>query len=150
MTAGDMAIIGLMALGVVMGVGEPLLRHVLAGKPDSEEAPETERLLLQKDMVYGAIRDLDFDFQTHKVDQADYVALRQQLEDEAIQLLQQLDAVDPRLGLEGVIEQQVQALRQRPPLPSSEDGVLGCPDCRFQPGPEAHFCPVCGHPLQQV
>ena len=35
-------------------------------------------------MLYGAIRDLDFDFQTGKVDQKDYAELRQQLEREAV------------------------------------------------------------------
>lgn len=148
MTTGDMVVIGLMALGVVIGVGEPLLRHFRHGAPKTEATPETERLLLQKEMVYGAIRDLDFDFHTHKVDQVDYLALRQQLEDEAVQLLQQLDTVDPRLGLEGAIEQQVRALRQRPSLAPSDASALVCPDCHFQPGPEDTFCPVCGSPLQ--
>ncbi len=71
MTAIDIAIICLMAVCVVVGVGEPLVRR-LAYRPHGREGDnETERLLLQKEMLYGAIRDLDFDFQTGKVDQKD-------------------------------------------------------------------------------
>lgn len=148
MTIVDMAIIALMALCVVIGVGEPLVRQAWARTPEPGDHQETAQLLLHKEMVYGAIRDLDFDFQTHKVDQADYTALRQQLENEAVELLRKLDAVDPHLGLESAIEQQVQALRQQVRTPSGEGEALLCPDCHFQYAPDANFCPVCSHPVR--
>jgi hypothetical protein len=92
MTAIDIAAICLMAICLVVGVGEPLVRRRSYGVRGAESDNETERLLLQKEMLYGAIRDLDFDFQTGKVDQKDYAELRQQLEGEAMQVLRQLDA----------------------------------------------------------
>jgi hypothetical protein len=64
MTVIDIAGICLMALCVVVGVGEPLARRWLYQVHGHENGDDTERLLLQKEMVYGAIRDLDFDFQT--------------------------------------------------------------------------------------
>src|SRR5206468_8377355 len=85
MTAVDIAVICLMALGVVVGVGEPLARRWSYRVYGHEDGHDIERLLLQKEMLYGAIRDLDFDFQTGKVDQKDYAELRQQLESEAVQ-----------------------------------------------------------------
>ncbi len=85
---------------------------VISSKRAAEGDDDTERLLLQKEMLYGAIRDLDFDFQTGKVDQKDYAELRQQLEREAVQILRQLDAADPLVALDHEIEQQVLALRR--------------------------------------
>ncbi len=71
-------------------------------------------LLRQKDTLYTAIRDLVFDFQTGKVDQQDYVELRQQLEREAVQVLRLLDTSDPGAVLDAALEQHIARLRQRP------------------------------------
>ena len=99
MTVIDLAVICLMAICVVIGVGEPLARRWSYRVHGQENGDDTERLSLQKEMLYGAIRDLDFDFQTGKVDQKDYAELRQQLEREAAQILRQLDAADPLVRL---------------------------------------------------
>ena len=68
MTAIDIAVICLMAICLVVAVGEPLARRRAYSERGAEGDNDTERLLLQKEMLYGAIRDLDFDFQTSKVD----------------------------------------------------------------------------------
>ena len=107
MTVIDLVVICLMAMCVVIGVGEPLARRWSYKVHEQESDDDTERLLLQKEMLYGAIRDLDFDFQTGKVDQKDYAELRQQLEREALQILRQLDAADPLVALDHEIEHQV-------------------------------------------
>ena len=130
MTAIDVAIICLMAMCVVVGVGEPLVRRVSYRPHDREGDNETEHLLLQKEMLYGAIRDLDFDFQTGKVDQKDYAELRQQLEREAVQILRQLDAVDPLVAFDNELEQQVLALRQRRTSTSCCCTPASCASCR--------------------
>ena len=148
MTAIDVAIICLMALGVVVGVGEPLVRRLSYRLHSHESDNEIERLLLQKEMVYGAIRDLDFDFQTRKVDQKDYAELRQQLEREAVQILRQLDAVDPLVAFDNAIEQQVLALRQhRPATPCGSDRE-SCSTCGTALEEDENFCPCCGQALR--
>ena len=86
MTVIDIAVICLMALCVVIGVGEPLARRWSYRAHSHESGADTERLLLQKEMLYGAIRDLDFDFQTGKVDQKDHTDLRQQLDRKSTRL----------------------------------------------------------------
>ena len=148
MTAIDIAIICLMAVCVVVGVGEPLVRR-LAYRPHGREGDnETERLLLQKEMLYGAIRDLDFDFQTGKVDQKDYAELRQQLEREAVQILRQLDAVDPLVAFDNELEQQVLALRQRSISTSCGSEREACSSCGTPLEEDENFCPFCGHALR--
>src|SRR5262249_18098642 len=114
MTAIDVAIICLMAIGLVACVGEPLVRRGPYQPHRPEANDDAGSLLLQKEMLYVAIRDLDFDFQTGKVDQKDYGELRRQLEGEAVDILRQLDAVDPLVVFDNEVERQVMGLRQRP------------------------------------
>jgi hypothetical protein len=144
----DVTVIALIAISLVVYIGEPLLRRI-ADKSARQEVDDTaERLLLQKEMLYGAIRDLDFDFQTGKVDQQDYAELRQQLEREAVHILRQLDAIDPLVAFDNEVEQQVLALRQRRLAPAGGSGPETCAQCCTLLGHEENFCPSCGQPLR--
>lgn len=149
MTTIDIAVICLMAICVVIGVGEPLVRRWSYRVHSYEGGDNTEQLLLQKEMLYGAIRDLDFDFQTGKVDQKDYAELRQQLEREAVQILRQLDAADPLVALDHEIEHQVLALRR--PVASTVCGSSQkpCFSCGTLIENDENFCPCCGQALRQ-
>jgi len=149
MTVIDIAVICLMAICVVIGVGEPLARRWSYRIHGYESGDDTELLLLQKEMLYGAIRDLDFDFQTGKVDQKDYAELRQQLEREAVQILRQLDAADPLVALDHEIEHQVLALRRHSTstvCASSRESCFGC-GSPLENG--ENFCPCCGQALRR-
>jgi len=100
-------------------------------------------------MFYGAIRDLDFDFQTGKVDQKDYAELRQQLEREAVQILRQLDAADPLVALDHEIEQQVLALRRHSILTVRGPSREFCFGCGTPLENGENFCPCCGQALRR-
>jgi hypothetical protein len=149
MSAIDIAVICLMALCVVIGVGEPLARRWSYRVHDHEGGDDTERLVLQKEMVYGAIRDLDFDFQTGKVDQSDYAELRQQLEREAVHILRQLDAADPLVALDHEIEQQVLALRRPLVSTACDSRRKACCSCGTPLEDGENFCPGCGQALRR-
>jgi len=149
MTVIDIAVICLMALCVVIGVGEPLARRWPYREHGHESGADTERLLLQKEMLYGAIRDLDFDFQTGKVDQKDYAELRQQLEREAVQILRQIDATDPLVALDHEIEQQVLALRRHSVSTVYSPNREFCFGCGSPLENGKNFCPCCGQALRQ-
>ena len=149
MTVIDIAVICLMAICVVIGVGEPLARRWSYRVHGRESGDDTERLLLQKEMLYGAIRDLDFDFQTGKVDQKDYTELRQQLEREAVQILRQLDAADPFVTLDHEIEHQVFALRRRVASTGCGSSRESCFGCGTPLENGENFCPCCGQALRR-
>jgi len=102
-------------VSIVVLVGEPFVRRPRPYPADDPSASVRAGLLLQKDTLYTAIRDLAFDFQTGKVDQQDYVELRQRLEGEAVQVLRLLDASDSGVALDAALEQHISRLRQRPP-----------------------------------
>jgi hypothetical protein len=101
-------------VSIVVLVGEPFMRRPRPSPADDPSASVRAGLLLQKDTLYTAIRDLVFDFQTGKVDQQDYVEVRQQLEREAVQVLRLLDTSDRGTALEAALEQHIARLRQRP------------------------------------
>jgi len=145
----DLVVICLMAIGLVVWVGEPLLRRVASPPHGPVDDDSAERLGLQKEMLYVALRDLDFDFQTGKVDQKDYAELRQQLEAEAVQTLRQLDAVDPLVAFDHEVEQQVLSLRRRYPSTAYGAGHALCPSCRTPLESDENFCPACGQALQR-
>ena len=150
MTALDVTIICLMAIGLVVCVGEPLVRRVSYKPHGREDSHGAESLLLQKEMLYVAIRDLDFDFQTGKVDQKDYSELRQQLERDAVHILRQLDAVDPLVVLDNAIERQVLGLRRRRTSTARGSGQETCPSCGTPLESDDNFCPSCGQALGRV
>ena len=114
-----------MTVSIVVLVGEPFVRRPRPSPADDPSAAVRANLLLQKDTLYTAIRDVAFDFQTGKVDQQDYVALRQQLESEAVQVLRLLDTSDAGAALEAALEQHIARLRQRP-----TEGALVSPSAR--------------------
>jgi hypothetical protein len=149
MTAIDIVVICLMAICLVVGVGEPLARRQLYSMRGERGDSDTERLLLQKEMLYGAIRDLDFDFQTGKVDQQDYTELRQQLEREALHILRQLDAADPLVALDHEIEHQVLTLRRHRASTVCGSSREACFHCGTPLENGENFCPCCGQALRQ-
>jgi len=150
MTAIDVAIICLMAIGLVVCVGEPLVRRVSYKSHGREDNNEAESLLLQKEMLYGAIRDLDFDFQTGKVDQKDYGELRRQLEREAVYILRHLDAVDLLVVFANEVERQVLGLRRHRTSAVCGSGQEACPNCDAPLESSDNFCPSCGQALRRV
>jgi hypothetical protein len=146
----DMLILIIMVAGLVIFVGEPLVRQQPAALPNAVQAQEVEQLSLHKEILYTAIRDLDFDYQTGKVDQQDYTTLRQQLEGEAIQALRALDAVDPLAALDNELERQIVALRHGMPSEAIGATVIACPQCGVRLQGDEHFCAACGQALQRL
>jgi len=144
MISFDMLVLLLLAAGLVAFIGEPLLGHRRRQR-QGETQPQTqaiERLNLQKEGLYTAIQDLDFDYQTGKVDQWDYETLRQQLEGEAIATLRELDGLDPLAALDETLELQIARLRAAASETTPSTEV--CSNCGTDYPPDASFCAVCG------
>lgn len=143
----DTFVILFMALGLVILVAEPLLRSTPPTRPVDDDEPEVERLALHKETLYTAIHDLDFDYQTGKVDQRDYAELRQHLEDEALQVLRRLDEVDPLASFDDELERQIASLRQQRVETHAGAAAGTCPACQSPLQGDEHFCPTCGQHL---
>ncbi len=146
MISFDTLVLLLLAAGLVVFIGEPLVSQRRSSRAsqasDHPRHIEIEQLNLQKEGLYSAIHDLDFDYQTGKVDQQDYAELRNQLEGEAIETLRELDEIDPLAALDETLERQIANLRTAPSEAKSPSQV--CSTCGTDYPHEASFCPVCG------
>lgn len=143
-----MVVIVVMAIGLVVWVAEPLVRRSrLRETVTDTQGDVIERLTLQKETLYTAIRDLDFDHQTGKVDAEDHAVLRRQMEAEAADVLRQLDLADPLADLDLVAEQQILAYRQKEATAASE---ATCPACGTGLTADPAYCPICGQLLKPI
>ena len=144
-----MIVIAVMALGLVVWVGEPLVRRGRLQEAVADAQGDViERLTLQKETLYTAIRDLDFDLQTGKVDADDHAVLRRQMEEEAADILRQLDLADPLADLDLVAEQQILAYRQNEDAAAASEDT--CPACGTGLAADPTYCPICGHLLKPI
>ena len=136
-----------MAIGLVIWIGEPLLRRGRMREAAVDaQGDAIERLTLQKETLYTAIRDLDFDHQTGKVDAEDHAVLRRQMEAEAADILRQLDVADPLADLDLLAEQHILAYRQHENARRASEDT--CPTCGTGLAADPTYCPVCGQMLK--
>lgn len=133
-------IVGLGIAAIVAAyVAQPLLRKQrVAG---AQAASPRERLEAEYHALLGAMRDLDFDFQTGKLLEEDYAALREQYAARGAALLKELDQLVPSPAVSDRIEAMVQARRK----------VLSprrCPACGQPYQAQDRFCGKCGARLE--
>jgi DNA repair exonuclease SbcCD ATPase subunit len=168
------ALIGLAIVVVVaVYIAAPFTARARVITPP-EESPR-EKLLTERTAVLTAIRDLDFDFQTGKLLEADYRALRDKYAARGVEILKGLDALpepDRRLHAERAgrrqkaaamdeIEAAVQA-RRRAGRTAEEDEIEAAVRARRQSQTQIRplqsskegdsavrnqKCPSCGRPI---
>jgi len=143
----DLMLIGLIAIGVVVWIGEPFMRRSRSVERSTTEDEQTS-LVLQKEVLYTAIGDLTFDFHTGKVDMSDYTVLRQELEAEAIHVLQSLDAAAWSAAVNDEIERQVRVLRHTETASPACLSEPMCSSCRTPLQGTENFCPACGQAMK--
>ncbi len=80
-----------------------------------------------------ALRDLEFDYQTDKITEADYRAIRAEL------LAQAARAIEARKKEEEILEEIIRKRRQR-----KKEAAI-CPQCEAALQESDRFCPSCGH-----
>jgi len=89
----------------------------------------------RREVVLSALRDLDFDFKTGKVDEEDYTPLRAQLMVEAAQYIKQQQEEDKKLE---TLIQTRRAMHQQ---------SIKCDQCGSSVETDQHFCAKCGSPI---
>jgi len=157
------AIVGV-AMAVVVGayIAQPLFGR--ARVVSALESPR-DQLLAERNALYVAIRDLDFDFQTGKLIEADYAAVREKYMARGIEILKQLDALGaerrqpgadrkPHKAIADDIEAAVQARRAGRAQPQpAEDEIEAAVHARRssqaakQKSEASLKCPNCGLPV---
>jgi hypothetical protein len=88
-------VVALIGLAIVMIVAACVAQPFVARtrvKVSVEESPR-DKLLAERAALYTTIRDLDFDFQTGKLLEADYRAMREKYMARGVEILKELDAL---------------------------------------------------------
>lgn len=146
-------------------------------RSNAKENGTREVLLRQRDAIYAAIRELDFDFRLGKISEEDYRPQREQLALQGVAILKQLDALSPNgdATLEGEIEAEIARRRRKRTGPSGQRATpqqadlsdaeieaqiralrrksttspvaSACPRCGTATAPEDRFCRNCGAAL---
>ncbi|MEX0979860.1 MAG: zinc ribbon domain-containing protein [Gemmatimonadota bacterium] len=157
-----MIIVG--AICVAAAVVLYVLQPVLTGEEASlhREHDEPTEAEARKRNALLALRDVEYDHATGKLDEDDYRSLRDELTVEALEALQSMSADAARAGSAGesdgaagaggagtapvasdaVLEREIAAFRAA--LRVQEAGGGACPACDKPNGPASRFCAHCG------
>lgn len=137
----------LICTGLAVFVATPLLRAEGAGEAalpvDVTPLADLKRRRL---VVYENLKDLEFEYQSGKIAQEDYLGLREAYLGEAAELLIAAQE-EERLASEGdLIESLVAARRSQRKARPAEAYV--CPSCGFENPLPVKFCGECGSGLR--
>ena len=143
---------GLLAAAVVLYVLLPVIRgrHAVLHRTEEEGTEEEYR----RRLALSALRDVEYDFATGKLDEEDYRQLKGELSVEALRILEEdreaadASSADPDAGPgEGeeadVLEAEIARIRR-----GLQDGRT-CRRCAHVNDPESRFCGRCGQALQR-
>ena len=142
-----------MGLGAGYWVGYPLLkpRKVASfAEPASENS--LENLKIEKEEIYSAIKEMEFDHKMGKLSEADYHTLKDRYRAKAISSLKGMDELEGKKGFSrdigNEIEKEVSALRRGRGKGAPKRGeVLFCTQCGKRRPPGDRFCSSCGTKL---
>jgi hypothetical protein len=107
-----MAVVAFLALALALGfwIVHPLMGKESFQAADYAAASELKDLLVLRDVAYDTLRDLEFDFRMGKMAEKDYLELKGRYQQEAAEILRQVDELERRVEK----EQGSRARRQVP------------------------------------
>ena len=139
---------------VLFGAGlymfEPFLRRGAVAFGDDYAETPLQGLLSQKDTIYSALKDLEFDYQTGKLSDDDYEELRKKFTGEASTVLGEIDAL--RSSKEGRSKSGKKGRKNKTSATAVAVQVevqeeYACDKCGLAYKDGAKFCEDCGADL---
>lgn len=121
----------LLVAAILIYIGWPLYRPETATATSVGEGDDYHKLLYKKDASLMAIKDLEFDYKTGKIDDDDYRELKKSFESNAVAILKAIDQA----------EKGDKVSRQDGPESRAESFCSGCGN---KLGSGDLFCPQCG------
>ena len=137
-----LAVAGILAVAVIFYLLRPLFgddRSTAQAAPDSPH----DALLREKEGVYLAIRELEFDHGTGVVSDDDYSRLIARYRAHAISLLKAIDQLEAEAGASSR-EASDAPDPDRPEAKQGEAAAVICPACDAENAPGHRFCTRCG------
>jgi hypothetical protein len=127
----------LIFLSAMFFVGYPVFKKSGVGSRELGVNEALSGLTHKKELVYTAIKDLEFDYRTGKLSEDDYKDLKEKYETEALHILKEIDESGKTIS---------------PPLPGGERNevrgiAIFCPQCGAKIKTGDNFCSKCGAEL---
>lgn len=122
-------------------VMNPLINAYKYKKGEPTQKPEAVNSKAEYKAVLKSLSDLDFDFQSGKINQEDYANLRGQLVTEASKYVQATPEIE-KTGVDDAIEELIQARK------AALQNVHICKKCGHALHQGDRFCPGCGEVVQ--
>ncbi|MDX1493609.1 MAG: zinc ribbon domain-containing protein [Longimicrobiales bacterium] len=135
--------VALVAAAVVLFILQPVVRGIHASlEREDDELTETEA---RKRVALLALRDVEYDFLSGKLDEEDYRALKAELTAEALAALEADEEAKKGSVASGgagdALEAEIARMRQE-----LRSGSV-CPSCSYANEEGSRFCSACGHAL---
>lgn len=139
----------LLGVGALIFVGYPLFKRELSQESLEEEPRDLElqKLLFEKEQALAALKELDFDYETGKLDEEDYEHLKDRYRAKTLSLLKEIDQTRAVEDIEEEIEKEVAQVREKRQEVSEKPQKLVCPQCGESYLSDDRFCPACGADL---
>ncbi len=131
-------------IAALLTVGAVLYTLLIRPKDLPEEPPASplEPLESRRAQIYESLRDLQFEYRTGKLSEADYQMTKLELQKELAQVLARIDE------LSGSQAPASAAPEEPPPKPRPEPAAaVRCPHCGAEFDRPMKFCGECGKPL---
>ena len=124
----------------------PLIKPPLELGPMSYSGEdELDVLLRKKEVAYGNIKDLDFEYKMGKLGELDYRRIRNELKLEAALLMENMDRARQGKSPDGALENEIKSRRSRKKASMAESK---CPKCLTPITGNNKFCAECGFDLR--
>jgi hypothetical protein len=134
---GPVVTTAILGLAAVFFVLRPLFRRGAEPPLEEEDGSRLEQLKREKDGIYLAMREVEFDRRTEVVSEEDYRALTARYRTRAIALMKEIDGLEAPAG---------SAPSEGAPLPAGA-AERRCPGCGSDNAEEYRFCIHCGRPI---
>jgi len=130
------ALVGIVALWLVLRplLGPPPLPDLVQEPVDPEETPKGVALL--------ALKEIEFDRETGKLSDADYLYLKEKYTAEALDAIRSEEGAVVPDDVEALIARRVRALRSA--AGTAPPDAPACPSCGPRPEADAVYCSSCG------
>ena len=163
----EKVLISVIAIGSALFVVLPFFKKRF--ERDSQETgsqdPVEERLRRlnsEKESVYSALKEIDFDYNTGKLSKEDYDELEKKYKSQAVALLKEIDSIGGKSYIQDLdeeIEREIRAVRKTELTDDEEiereitnarqsrileDSGLTCSLCGNRYKPDDRFCSKCG------
>jgi hypothetical protein len=128
--------------GAVLGaICVPLFRKDDALESAIIEETQWDLLQRKKEVIFGNIQDLDFEYKCGKLSADDYQRIRSEMSTEAAMVMQEIDQIESAADLDALIRREISARNTKSKAASQ---TIACSSCGSSNPPSNKFCAECG------